>query len=112
MNKGNLYIIVGFFVVVISLTLIFHVCFLNDDYDKNVNFIVAKRDVRINGYCTLYDKDQNKMPIQSHTFYKSEIYIGDSIVKAKKSMFLFVYRKKNPTDLKYYIAEKINLVEY
>jgi hypothetical protein len=82
---------------------------LKNEYKLQINFVVAKRIDNANGTCELYDYKRKRIPIKTYFFTIDETYIGDSIVKKANSNLIYVYRKKNWSDEKYYIAEKLDL---
>jgi hypothetical protein len=109
------YIIIAilFFSIVIFYTTISHKLNLKKDYSLKLNFIVAQKKDRVNAFCDLYDKNKNEIPLKSYTFYKGQVYEGDSIVKKDNSYLVYIYRKKNwlhyGNDNSYFVAAKINL---
>lgn len=109
----HIVLFISFFICVLLYTSIYHSYHLKKEIGLKINFIVAKKDVRINGFCTLYDENKNEFPIKSYAFYESLVYEGDSLVKKENSKLLLVYRKRNWRDYgeddSYFIAEKINL---
>ena len=107
--KTVVIIFFSFIILFISYDFISHTSYLKDDEKLQVNFVVSKRIDTSHGLCQLFDKQGKRMPIKSHSFSKREAYIGDSIVKMINSSLVYVYRKKNWNDEKYYVAEKFNL---
>ena len=82
---------------------------LKNEYKLQINFVVAKRTENANGTCELYDYKGKRIPIKTYFFTITETYTGDSIVKKANSNLIYVYRKKNWSDEKYYIAEQLDL---
>jgi hypothetical protein len=113
-KKRNSIIFFGAFFLILILTgIIGYYYHLKKDYTLNVNFLVAEKKVNAKGHCTLFDEEKKELPIRSFSFFESEVYVGDSIVKESNSYLVYVYRKKKwryeVTDNTYFIAEKINL---
>ena len=112
-KKRHMIIAILFFPIVILYTSISHTFRKKEDYSLKINFIVARKKERANGFCDLYDKNRNVLPLKSYTFNRSQVYEGDSIVKKDSSYLVYVYRKKNWLDYgiddSYFVAEKINL---
>ena len=107
--KTVIIIFISFITFFILYDTISHANYLKNDKKLQVNFVVSKRIDTSHGLCKLFDKQGKRMPIKSHSFNKSEVYTGDSIVKMINSNLVYVYRKKNWNDENYYIAERINL---
>jgi hypothetical protein len=98
------FITIGFLYTSIS-----QMYYSKQDYKLKVNFLVSTRYLDVKGYCDLYDKNRNPMPIKSHLFYKTEVEIGDSIVKKPNTKFVYIYRIKNHGNPDYYVAKQIEL---
>ena len=97
---------ISFFILYDSIS---HTNYLKKDRKLQVNFVVSKRIDTSHGLCQLFDQQGERMPIKSHSFGINEVYTGDSIVKMANSNLVYIYRKKNWSDEKYYLAEKIFL---
>lgn len=112
-NRKIIIAFILFWIILILYSIISHYYYLKKDYALSINFLVAKKEVNMKGHCKLFDNKKNELSIRSFSFFESEIYVGDSIVKKSSSYSVYVYRKKNwkyeVADTTYFVAEKINL---
>ncbi len=111
-NRNLIIFISVFLILIISLFVIHHFA-LKEDYKTQINFVVAKKEINDKGRCDLSDSQDNPLPLESFKFFKTEVYVGDSIVKKSNSYLVLVYRKRNwknySDDDTYFVAKKIEI---
>lgn len=91
-----------FFIIFILFIIILNIYLSNKMFNKEINFVVASTKITPAKRLHLYNKDGESLGTHGYGFYShDDVREGDSIVKAKKSKVMFVYRKNEIGD--YYV---------
>ena len=95
-RRMKIFFPIVFLAVVVIITLICCGHYAKKELKQKINFVVAKIYITPASRCHIYDKFENKLDLNSYTFYEnSGLKVGDSLVKISNSSTIFCYRKNS-----------------
>lgn len=92
-SKNNVFYLLAFFCVVLLVTFILNNYYSKKEFSEEIHFVVDKIEETPSLRCYYYDRNGEKLILNSYTFYApSEIQRGDIITKKANSNQLIIYR--------------------
>lgn len=95
-GKRSIVHLIGFLVIVLLVTFVLTNHYKKKEFSQEIYFIVERVEESPALRCSYYNKEGNKLLLNSYTFYApSEIEKGDIITKKANSNQIVIYRKNS-----------------